>query len=407
VVSNGGAKWNLPPRLASKAPEFPPLTSKYGLRLLAWEEEGSLQRFRRELAPKDEDDWREQAQAEVSQPRLHYFEPIIAILDNFFTHTPPGGKLTRQERKWLEWLVDREPDPLWLRAILWRSYWACPGDPASSRACQRHALWIIEQFPTSSITAIVSTCFKVEEDAFTQAKTLWLKALECNPPRLAVIDAAVRFFWTLDRTFCGELLRKGKALDPDEPTWSGRLAALYECEFMSRYDESRYDWAAMTLRELLADPKSTTTIPGELQKPLRLATLAFEAGEWELAAKFARQILEDESPYRDSPYWAHDAHQMLGRVALRQGNIEDAKRHLRESNLADRDSPSASLVYFRMELAQELLERGEKEAVIAYLKVFSLYNSRKGYVADKWIELIEQGKVPDPKRDARPLFHCY
>lgn len=90
----------------------------------------------------------------------------------------------------------------------------------------------------------------------------------------------------------------------------------------------------------------------------------------------------------------HDGHLVLGQVALRQGDVERAKAEL----LASGDTPgSPQLDSFgpNLGLARELLERGEKDAVLAYFeRIRRFWTSERGRL-DTWASDVKAGRMPD------------
>jgi hypothetical protein len=92
----------------------------------------------------------------------------------------------------------------------------------------------------------------------------------------------------------------------------------------------------------------------------------------------------------------HHGNLILGRIALKQGRKESAKAFLIE---AGRSSGGGTLGSFgpNMALAKELLEAGEKAAVIEYLRLcksFWDYDRKKGTL-DRWIKTIRAGGTPE------------
>jgi hypothetical protein len=265
-----------------------------------------------------------------------------------------------------------------------------PDCPASRDASRRHALWIIERFPWSSIAAILDCCFEVGDEAYTEAKRLWIVAMAAQPEHLGILDSASRFFARPDPALCGELLRRGKALEPEEPKWSRELGFLYLREMRSRQDESRRDWAAMALCELLPHQESGEGEPNKPDILPAIADAAFEAGQLGRAAEFARRIVEDDRHW----FSARNAHQLLGRIALRSGDVEGAKAHLLES--ARRDPfPRLGYLPVNMMLARELIERGEKDVVLRYLALHSTGRECEREKMAEWVAQIERGDIPD------------
>lgn len=84
----------------------------------------------------------------------------------------------------------------------------------------------------------------------------------------------------------------------------------------------------------------------------------------------------------------------LGRVALRRGDVAGAKQH----PLAAGETPgSPNLHSFgpNMTLAKELLEKGERDTVIAYLQSCAKFWKMGGAELQTWIATIKYGGTPD------------
>ncbi len=124
------------------------------------------------------------------------------------------------------------------------------------------------------------------------------------------------------------------------------------------------------------------------------ARQSLAAGKVEDARKYAQELMELLPSFRqDREYGnaAHDANLTLGRIAVREGRLDDAKRCLFESVR----TPGAQQMDYgpSMSLAKDLLEKGEQQAVLDYLLVCKRFwnNGR----LDEWSQQVKEGKVPD------------
>jgi hypothetical protein len=124
------------------------------------------------------------------------------------------------------------------------------------------------------------------------------------------------------------------------------------------------------------------------------AKQSFAAGKTEDAQKYARELMALLPNFRQNWEYGnavHDANLTLGRIAVRQGRMDDAKRHLIESVR----TPGARLMDYgpNMSLAKDLLEKGERQAVLDY---FALCRKFWNYGRlDDWSQRVKEGKVPD------------
>ncbi len=144
-----------------------------------------------------------------------------------------------------------------------------------------------------------------------------------------------------------------------------------------------------------------------------IALASLESGDVDVARKNAEKMLVKNT---DTSSWNYgnvinEANTILGRVALREGDTEAAKAYLLES--AD-TTESPQLVSFGPSflLARELLERGERDAVLQYLDAVATFWANpddpkhrsefsRGVARDhaaeleRWRNEIKAGKIPN------------
>jgi len=107
----------------------------------------------------------------------------------------------------------------------------------------------------------------------------------------------------------------------------------------------------------------------------RAAPAAFTDGETAKAGALAEQLLKDAESWKQNWNYGnatHAANIVLGRIALKTGETDEAKKFL----LAAGKTPgSAQLNTFGpdMTLAKDLLEKGERDVVIEYLALCSKF----------------------------------
>lgn len=99
------------------------------------------------------------------------------------------------------------------------------------------------------------------------------------------------------------------------------------------------------------------------------AEICHKSANFEESKAFALKLKENMEAfdrYTTKGQMLHDYHTLIGRHALREGAIDEAKRHLL---LSLEVSPSPMMTSFgpNMELAAELLKQGEKDTVLRYL----------------------------------------
>jgi hypothetical protein len=128
----------------------------------------------------------------------------------------------------------------------------------------------------------------------------------------------------------------------------------------------------------------------------RLVKAAFAAGDYARAAGFADEAL---NAAKQGVFWwtgdaIHQANIVLGRLALRKGDVEEAKRAL----IAAGKAPATSTLAGpgpNMQLAKDMLDRGETATVVQYLEECrNFWEGNHGKLAE-WIVLIKAGLKPD------------
>ena len=128
----------------------------------------------------------------------------------------------------------------------------------------------------------------------------------------------------------------------------------------------------------------------------RMAKAAFAAGDYARAAAYAAEAL---AAARQGVFWwtgdaIHQGNIVLGRLALRKGDLEGARRAL----LAAGKTPGSSSLASTgpdLQLARDLLERGESATVVQYLEECgAFWDANRGKLAE-WIVLIKAGLKPD------------
>jgi thiol-disulfide isomerase/thioredoxin len=127
------------------------------------------------------------------------------------------------------------------------------------------------------------------------------------------------------------------------------------------------------------------------------AEAELEAGDIDGADRDARrllQIAEGNPAAWISGDLAHAAHTVLGRVAVRRGDLSAARAHLLASARIE-NAPGASSFGPSMNLAQDLLAVGDREAVLQYLKLCrSFWKSDRGRL-DHYVDLIQSEAAPN------------
>ena len=136
-----------------------------------------------------------------------------------------------------------------------------------------------------------------------------------------------------------------------------------------------------------------------------LAEAHFDNRQYDAAALDAEEALQiaSENPKASSNYESqvHEANTILGRVALKREKPEEAKKRLMASGRVE-STPLMSSLGPKLTLAQDLLEAGERETVMAYLVLCKNFWKGKDAVLDGWTETIRKGGTPEFRRRTAP-----
>src|SRR5882724_3018216 len=187
-------------------------------------------------------------------------------------------------------------------------------------------------------------------------------------PYLAIVQPAVQRF--KEALLLGDILRAIQALGP-----TGILA---EGDSPQRAVEG--------LESELAKAGGTR----RLEFLPRLAKLALWAGDADKAEQYAKEAVGLARPADGEA--THDGNMVLGLFALHRGDTEQARRQLIQSSRTS-GSTYMKLTGPNLSLANELLKRGEREAVVEYLgECRRWFEGRKPL--DTWIEKIRNGDDP-------------
>jgi len=121
----------------------------------------------------------------------------------------------------------------------------------------------------------------------------------------------------------------------------------------------------------------------------------FDAKKYAEARKYANELLLLADNYTKNWNYGnaiYDAHYILGRLAILDNDINLAKKHLFAA-VKTPGSPQLNSFGPNMALAKDLLEKGQKEAVIEFL-----YQCKKFWTnheqINKWVKDIKDGKTP-------------
>jgi hypothetical protein len=312
--------------------------------------------------------------------------------------TMKGHELNSQQAVELEKQLEGKPQELSTRTLL-LGYYFGKNDVPSRLARQKHILWIIENHPEASIAGSPEgqLTFDPDEEVYAKARALWLKQVVAHSQNTAVLSNAADFFNGRERIMAESLIKQAATIEPENYQWFQRLGRLHERAWRwSSGEESRNSaWKAFVYyeqawRATRRDQDRAYLLP-------EVTKFAYEAGNLNKAAAYATTLLNKYARSKQSPNYGdaiHYGNLVLGRVALARGNIVRAKAYLLESGKTP-GSPHLDSFGPSMILAKELLEKGERRAVIQYFHLCAQFWKDDEGQLKKWEDIVRRGGMPD------------
>ncbi|MEM9644623.1 MAG: RNA polymerase subunit sigma-24 [Planctomycetota bacterium] len=318
------------------------------------------------------------------------------VAENAYRLAMIGGQLTSEDKDQLEKQVVEKPDDVESRTKL-LGYYLVKGrmDSKAKSAKQGHVQWLIENAPDSEVLGLPYGQINkiLNQDGYKVCKQAWLKVIEGSPEDLLPLKNASRFFLLHDREISEGLLLRGQKLDEEDPEWSASLGRLYSLE-MSVHPQGpvRVTAAKKAFRQFksahrLSDPNRREVLLSDLAKT------AIEAGLIDEAKKYATNMVEIHDQGWNRGNRTHHGNLILGRVALVEGNVNAAKTRL---ILAGETEGSPQLDSFgpNMQLAKQLIERGEREVVLEYFTLCKKFWKLSGGRLERWTEDVKANRDP-------------
>jgi beta-lactamase regulating signal transducer with metallopeptidase domain len=350
------------------------------------------------LGPRPATGWWQRLAVPSAVGALAAFSIGMALLASAAERTPTaetsadrGRGLAADAVARLEQRLLTQPADLLARQRLLVHY-SSQRSPQAKAAEARHALWVITNAPESDVAGRYAPPLgwsAEDERRYEDARRLWRRQVQAQDANPKVLANAAAFFGPHDRTLAIKLLERARELDPHDPQWSERLARMYRMQAeMSAQDP-------VVARKSLAQYEAAIEMQGPAAtKPSLLgeaAGVALVSGEDGKAADYAAEMLL-RTPGEGTA--AREAHRVLGHVALKAGDLDQARTHLRES--AGASVPSDD----DLTLANALLAKGEREAVVEYLQALVPRSDAAREQIVDWIILIRAGRTPVLDRHA-------
>ena len=298
-----------------------------------------------------------------------------------------GKSLLKAKAEELEAALRKEPEKIEDRVML-IGYYTWNGHSSPERLRLRgHVLWMIENHPEHAATAEPSLRDLPDDpEGNAQILEIWNKNLQSRSDDLAVLKNAEKFYFGKDPAEADRLIHRIAAREPNNREWPAELAQLYRMFGIPGENIENPGKRALEeyrrVLELTRNPAARLALSGEM------ADAAFKIGDFPAAVQLAKVYLESSD--RGA---AQRANTILGRVALRTGDIASAKQYLLDSA----DDGAARDIAFSgptLVLAKEMIEHGERDAVVEYFEHCLVLWPRGESVLRIWIADIKSGKTP-------------
>ena len=267
---------------------------------------------------------------------------------------------------------------------------AAMASPEAAYASAKHILTLAFDHPEAEV---LGTPFGLpaNEAAMWELDRLWRRHIEAQPRNAKVLENAARFFSQVDRPFALHLRYRLQLMD----------RARYE-DFDIDYPapqspEGRGPESLAELEEELLLANADADPERAFHGLVRLGTRAYSEGAFDRAREAAHEVLAFSRRFEgdwDHGNAVHDAHLVLGLLALEDGQPEEAARHLLRAGETP-GSPQLASFGPDMTLAKRLLEAGARGPVLEYLRACRRFWSMGAALLDAWEEDVAQGRTPN------------
>lgn len=308
--------------------------------------------------------------------------------------------LTPWQAVLLEMKLKLDPHDVVARTMLLEYYFYRGPEKLPSRpeieAQSKHILWLIRNRPEAEVLGRPGGTidYFLDPNGYSEGKKAWMDQWQRDPANLKVLDHAARFFLLQDSDLAIELLQQGQSLDGNDSYWPEQLGFVYSLD--AKHADSSEMKRALAEKALVQYEKAYDLSDGSWRAYLLadLANAAFMANHYEKAREYANTLLAENSPVWSSGDPIHHGNLVLGRIALAEGDIEEAKRRLIAAGKTT-GSPSLNSFGPKMMLAKELLQKGEKEVVLEYFRLCARFWKMGQDRLEEWSDLVQANRVPD------------
>ncbi len=295
----------------------------------------------------------------------------------------------------LERQLETKPDDVESRTKLMVYYLTHQyDDEVKHQRREKHIVWMIKNAPDSMVLSMPYGTLDGVFDAeyYALAKQEWERHIDAEPNNLVYLENAANFYIISDPSQCEMYLLRAAAIDDKDAKWAEKLGQHYRLRSQHAVGPAKQIAAAQSLAQFEI---AYGLLEGDLRRHLLtyLASAAYDADELEKAASYANKMLDENETNWNHGNNVHHGNRILGRIALKSGNIDEAKARLIASGKTS-GSPQLNSFGPNMSLASELLQQGERDTVLEYFELCSKFWASPHSKLKSWSEEVNQGKVP-------------
>ena len=172
------------------------------------------------------------------------------------------------------------------------------------------------------------------------------------------------------------------------------------CNTSNRKSENEQKVVESTHRKWASEGKGDTIETKEEKRFYGLTKCLqekFEGGKIKETKDSIKELKVLLSKYLNNWNYGNATHKInitMGRIALRDGKIDEAKMYLIEAGKTQ-GSPQLDSFGPNMSLAKELLEKGEKKVVLEYFDLCRVFWKTDYSKLDTWTADVKNDRIPD------------
>lgn len=309
----------------------------------------------------------------------------------WFSAFREGTLLGDSELEGLLKQVATRPDDRIARAKLAGALFVTRDESPRARAeYLAQALWWIDRHPAEAVTFTLSSRgIRDRSSDPMKLAAAWNDAVRAHAEDVQVLINAAKFFGYSDPVHAREVLFRARAIAPGDSRVPFQLGEL-ETHQSWRGAAARRTERARAALDAFEDALRLWTDDWSRSIPLeKVSRAAFETHDFGRARNCAEALL-----LYDTGDAVHHGNLVLGRLALVDGNLDLARHHLIEAGHTRGSAPLGSFGP-NMQLAKELLERGERDVVLEYFDLCAVFWKRDRGRLAVWEHAVSQGSVPD------------